>query len=161
VSESEKRSYRPENRGAQAIEKVHALRKSGIRPLSGPAGPRQRGLASAVCWADTTKLLCRLNETALQQRPAIGTRVLQGKWASPAPGQHYRGGEEMIIRRDWTPREDAILQQGALTGQTVGEIARKVGRTMSAVLTRARNHQIKLRRSASKSLSAPADGLMA
>jgi hypothetical protein len=67
----------------------------------------------------------------------------------------------MIIRRDWTPREDAILQQGALTGQTVGEIARKVGRTMSAVLTRARNHQIKLRRSASKSLSAPADGLMA
>jgi hypothetical protein len=67
----------------------------------------------------------------------------------------------MIIRRDWTPREDAILQHGALTGQTVGEIARKVGRTMSAVLTRAaRNHQIKLRRSTSKSLSAP-DGLMA
>jgi DNA-binding NarL/FixJ family response regulator len=65
----------------------------------------------------------------------------------------------MIIRRDWTPREDAILQQGALTGQTVGEIAREVGRTMSAVLTRARNHQIKLRRSASKSLSAP-DGLI-
>ena len=62
----------------------------------------------------------------------------------------------MIIRRDWTPREDAILQQGALTGQTVGEIARKVGRTMSAVLTRARNHQIKLRRSTSKSLSDPA-----
>jgi hypothetical protein len=61
----------------------------------------------------------------------------------------------MIIRRDWTLREDTILQQGALTGQTVGEIARKVGRTMSAVLTRARNHQIKLRRSASKSLSAP------
>ena len=62
----------------------------------------------------------------------------------------------MIIRRDWTPREDAILQQGALTGQTVGEIARKVGRTMSAVPTRARNHQIKLRRSTSKSLSDPA-----
>jgi hypothetical protein len=61
----------------------------------------------------------------------------------------------MIIRRDWTPREDAILQQGALTGQTVGEIARNVGRTMSAVLARARNHQIKLRRSTSKSLSAP------
>ena len=65
----------------------------------------------------------------------------------------------MIIRRDWTPREDAILQQGALAGQTVGEIARKVGRTMSAVLTRARNHQIKLRRSTSKGLSAP-DGLI-
>jgi hypothetical protein len=62
----------------------------------------------------------------------------------------------MIIRRDWTPREDAILQQGALTGQTVGEVARKVGRTMSAVLTRARNHQIKLRRSTFKNLSAPA-----
>jgi DNA-binding NarL/FixJ family response regulator len=62
----------------------------------------------------------------------------------------------MIIRRDWTPREDAILQQGALTGQTVGEIARKIGRTMSAVLTRARNRQIKLRRSTSKSLSAAA-----
>jgi DNA-binding NarL/FixJ family response regulator len=63
----------------------------------------------------------------------------------------------MIIRRDWTPREDAILQQGALTGQTVGEIARMVGRTMSAVLTRARNRQIKLkRRSTSESLSAPA-----
>ena len=61
----------------------------------------------------------------------------------------------MIIRRDWTPREDAILQQGALAGQTVGEIARKVGRTMSAVLTRARNHQLKLRRSTSKSLLAP------
>jgi hypothetical protein len=59
----------------------------------------------------------------------------------------------MIIRRDWTPREDAILQQGALMEQTVGEIARQVGRTMSAVLKRARNHQIKLRRS---SFSAPA-----
>jgi hypothetical protein len=58
----------------------------------------------------------------------------------------------MIIRRDWTPREDAILQQGALIGQTVGEIARQVGRTMSAVLTRARIHQIKLRRSRSKGL---------
>jgi hypothetical protein len=56
----------------------------------------------------------------------------------------------MIIRRDWTPREDAILQQGALTGQTVGEIARIVDRTMAAVLKRARNHQIKLRRSTSK-----------
>jgi hypothetical protein len=63
----------------------------------------------------------------------------------------------MIIRRDWTSREDAILQQGALTGQTAGEIARLVGRTMSSVLTRARNRQIKLRRrSTSKSLSAPA-----
>ena len=63
----------------------------------------------------------------------------------------------MIIRRDWTPREDAILQQGALTGQTAGEIARLVGRTMSSVLTRARNREIKLRRrSTSKSLSAPA-----
>jgi len=66
----------------------------------------------------------------------------------------------MIIRRDWTPREEAILQQGALTGQTVGEIARIVDRTMSAVLAHARNRQIKLRRSTSKSLSAP-DGLMA
>jgi hypothetical protein len=63
----------------------------------------------------------------------------------------------MIIRRDWTSREDAILQQGALTGQTAGEIARLVGRTMSSVLTRARNREIKLRRrSTSKSLSAPA-----
>jgi hypothetical protein len=62
----------------------------------------------------------------------------------------------MIIRRDWTPREDAILQQGTLTGQTVGEIARKVGRTMSAVLTRARSRQIRLRRSTSKNFSAPA-----
>ena len=62
----------------------------------------------------------------------------------------------MIVRRDWTPREDAILQQGALMEQTVGEIARMVGRTMSAVLTRARNRQIKLkRRSTSESLSAP------
>ena len=63
----------------------------------------------------------------------------------------------MTIRRDWTSREDAILQQGALTGQTAGEIARLVGRTMSSVLTRARNREIKLRRrSTSKSLSAPA-----
>ena len=56
----------------------------------------------------------------------------------------------MIIRRDWTPREDAILQHGALTGQTVGDIARKVDRTMAAVLTRARIRQIKLRRSTYK-----------
>jgi hypothetical protein len=62
----------------------------------------------------------------------------------------------MKIRRDWTPREDAILQQGALTGETVGEIARNIGRTMSAVLTRARNRQIRpLRRSTFKGLSAP------
>jgi hypothetical protein len=60
----------------------------------------------------------------------------------------------MLIRRDWTPREDAILQQGALTGQTVGEIVRKVDRTMSAVSTRARNRQIKLRRSTFESPSA-------
>jgi hypothetical protein len=58
----------------------------------------------------------------------------------------------MIIRRDWTPQEDDILQQGALMGQTVGEIARRVGRTMSAVLTRAYKRQIKLRRSRSTSL---------
>ncbi len=49
-----------------------------------------------------------------------------------------------VIRRDWTPREDAILQQGALAGRTVGEVAREVGRTMSAVLKRARNLHIKL-----------------
>jgi hypothetical protein len=58
----------------------------------------------------------------------------------------------MIIRRGWTPREDAILQQGALMERTVGEIARQVGRTMSAVLTRAYSRQIKLRRSTSKRL---------
>jgi hypothetical protein len=33
--------------------------------------------------ADTTKPLHRLDETALQQRPAIGTRVLKAKWISP------------------------------------------------------------------------------
>ena len=61
----------------------------------------------------------------------------------------------MIIRRDLTPREDAILQQAALIGQTVGEVARQIGRTMSAVLKRARIRQIKLRRSTYKSFSAP------
>ena len=49
----------------------------------------------------------------------------------------------MIIRRDWPSREDAILQHGALMEQTVGEIARQVGRTMSAVLKRAYFRQIK------------------
>jgi hypothetical protein len=52
----------------------------------------------------------------------------------------------MLMRRNWTSDEDAILQQAALAGQTVGEVARKVGRTMSAVMTRARGLQIKLRR---------------
>jgi hypothetical protein len=33
-------------------------------------------------------------------------------------GKPRVGGEEMKIRRDWTLRVDAILQQGALTGQT-------------------------------------------
>jgi len=61
----------------------------------------------------------------------------------------------MLIRRGWTPREDTILRQGALMERTVGEIARQVDRTMSAVLTRARNLQIKLRRSTHKSFSAP------
>jgi DNA-directed RNA polymerase specialized sigma24 family protein len=58
----------------------------------------------------------------------------------------------MIIRRDWTPQEDAILQQGALMGHTVGEVARKIGRTMSAVMTRARRRRLKLRRSRSTCL---------
>jgi hypothetical protein len=58
----------------------------------------------------------------------------------------------MIIRRGWTPREDAVLQRGALVEQTVGDVARQIGRTMSAVLKRARVLQIKLRRSKSKSL---------
>jgi hypothetical protein len=63
----------------------------------------------------------------------------------------------MIICRDWTPREDATFSKGRLRGRPFGEIARMVGRTMSAVLTRARNRQIKLkRRSTSESLSAPA-----
>jgi hypothetical protein len=35
-------------------------------------------------------------------------------------------------------------------GQTVGEVARQIGRTMSAVLKRARIRQIKLRRSTYK-----------
>jgi hypothetical protein len=97
--------------------------------------------------------------------PTRGNRVATkaSYWSASSSrdvGKPRVGGEEMKIRRDWTPREDAILQQGALTGQTVGEIARMVGRTMSAVLTRARNRQIRLlRRSTSKSLSAP--GLMA
>ena len=90
------------------------------------------------------KPLSRLDETALQQSAGIGSRLFD------------IGNEEMmIIRRDWTPREHAILEQGALTGQTVGEIARQVGRTMSAVLTRARTHQIKLRRSRSKDVGLP------
>ena len=55
-----------------------------------------------------------------------------------------------MIRRNWTPQEDAILQQATLMGHPVGEVARKVGRTMSAVMTRARSRQIKLRRSRSK-----------
>jgi DNA-directed RNA polymerase specialized sigma24 family protein len=58
----------------------------------------------------------------------------------------------MIIRRDWTPQEDAILQQGALMGHTVGEVARKIGRTMSAVMTRARRRRLKLGRSRSTCL---------
>ncbi len=37
----------------------------------------------------------------------------------------------------WTPEEDAILRQGALAGQAVAEIARKVGRSESAVRARA------------------------
>ena len=56
----------------------------------------------------------------------------------------------MLIRRDWTPREEAILQQGALIEQTVGEIARQIDRTMSAVLKRAQIRHLKLRRSRSK-----------
>jgi hypothetical protein len=51
----------------------------------------------------------------------------------------------MIVRRNWTSQEDAVLRQGALMGHTVGEVARKVDRTMSAVLKRARSLQIKLR----------------
>jgi hypothetical protein len=58
----------------------------------------------------------------------------------------------MLIRKSWTPQEDAILQQAALMGQTVGEVARKVDRTMSAVMTRAHSLQIKLRRSKSTCL---------
>ena len=58
----------------------------------------------------------------------------------------------MLIRRNWTPQEDAILQQGALMGHTVGEVARKVGRTMAAVMKRAHSLQIKLRRSRSTCL---------
>jgi hypothetical protein len=93
---------------------------------------------------DGTKPLCRLDETAVQQTAAIGTCVLTSM------------RDQMIIRRDWTPTKDAILQQGALTGQTVGEIARKVNRTLSAVLTRAYSRRLKLRRSRSKNLPTPA-----
>jgi hypothetical protein len=42
--------------------------------------PPTQGSPVLSAWADTTKSLCRLDETALQQKPAIGTRVLQGKW---------------------------------------------------------------------------------
>jgi DNA-binding NarL/FixJ family response regulator len=44
----------------------------------------------------------------------------------------------------WTPEEDAVLRQGALKGWTAVEIAHKVGRSESAVRTRAHNLRILL-----------------
>jgi len=37
----------------------------------------------------------------------------------------------------WTPKEEAILRQEALAGRPVAEIASKMGRSLSAVRTRA------------------------
>ena len=37
----------------------------------------------------------------------------------------------------WTPEEDDVLRQGALEGWTAVEVAHKVGRSESAVRTRA------------------------
>src|ERR1700759_3403384 len=90
------------------------------------------------------------NETIMQVRRNRG--ATKGSYLD-APRRYVLEAQMMmIIRRDRTPQEDAILQQGALMGHTVGEVARKIGRTMSAVMTRARKRQIKLRRSRSNCL---------
>jgi hypothetical protein len=46
----------------------------------------------------------------------------------------------------WTHEDDAILRQGAVAGQPVGEIARKVGRSESAIRARAYVLRVALRR---------------
>lgn len=48
-------------------------------------------------------------------------------------------------REPWTPNEDAVLRQEALAGRSPREIATLVGRTESAVRTRAYTLSVLLR----------------
>jgi DNA-directed RNA polymerase specialized sigma24 family protein len=48
-------------------------------------------------------------------------------------------------RGRWTPEEDDILRQEALAGRTALEIASSVGRTLSAVRSRAYALRVSLR----------------
>jgi len=90
------------------------------------------------------------NETIMQARR--NRSATEGGYCN-APRRYALEAQMMMInRRDWTPQEDAILQQGALMGHTVGEVARKIDRTMAAVMKRAHSLQIKLRRSRSTCL---------
>jgi DNA-directed RNA polymerase specialized sigma24 family protein len=49
-----------------------------------------------------------------------------------------------VLKKRWTPEDDAVLRQGALKGWTAVEIARKVGRSETAVRTRAHSVRILL-----------------
>jgi hypothetical protein len=81
-----------------------------------------------------------------------GRRHLQPRWIDAVACRsslrfhgHSLKAKKMMFRRDWTFLEDAVLRRGALVEQTVGDVARQIDRTMSAVLKRARVLQIKLR----------------
>jgi hypothetical protein len=51
-----------------------------------------------------------------------------------------------INREAWTPEEDEVLRGEALAGRLADEIARKIGRTESAVRSRAYILRVLLRR---------------
>jgi DNA-binding NarL/FixJ family response regulator len=75
----------------------------------------------------------------------MGGRIVTVGSYPPAGRDRAEGKEQMSNRREpWTPEEDAILQQAALAGWTAVEIAHQVGRSESAVRTRAHNLRILL-----------------
>jgi DNA-binding CsgD family transcriptional regulator len=98
-------------------------------------------LAARGATASEIALRFKTNLKTIEQKArALGISI---KKRSIKIGQK---AEKMERGRHWTPAEDAILRRGALAGRTAGAIAEQLGRTRSAVRTRAYSLRIILGR---------------